>query len=327
MALPSRGPTVDDVARLAQVSRATAARALAGSARVRSATRDGVLRAADELGYVAHASARALASGRGTRVLVAPVTPHGVTRLEPCQYLDRVVRTAAEVGTAEGVGVALQALPLDDERALAVLAADRDVAGVVLVNAHARLLTRVAQRLPGRAVSIGVGSAEVPLVDVDTQDSAAVLLTHVLAAGHRRVVLVPGPTRISCTSRLRTAYAETMDAAGLAPRMLPAPFTRTGGRAAGEALLRRWPDTDAVVASCDETALGVIEALTRHGRRVPDDVAVTGFDDLPHAAYAGLTSATHPVEQIAAVAVRRVLSGAGPHEPWFAAEPVLRRTA
>lgn len=324
---PSRGPTVEDVARRADVSRATAARALAGGSRVRPATREAVVRAADELGYVAHATARALASGRGTRVLVAPVTPHGISWLEPCHYLDRVVRTAAEVGTAEGVGIALRALPLDDDRALDALARDRDLAGVVLVNAHARLLGQVAHRLPGRAVSIGAGSAQVPLVDVDTQDSAAALLARVLAAGHRRVVLVPGPTRISCTSRLRTTYVQMMEDAGAVPRMLPAPFTRAGGRAAGEALLRRWPDTDAVVASCDEAALGVIEALARHGRRVPDDVAVTGFDDLPHAAYAGLTSATHPVEQIAAAAVRRVLGGAGPQEQWFPAEPVLRRTA
>jgi DNA-binding LacI/PurR family transcriptional regulator len=300
---------------------------LAGAPRVGPATREAVLGAAVELGYVPHTSARALAAGRGTRVLIAPVTPHGVTWLEPCHYLDRVVRTAAEVGNAEGVGVALRALPLDDESALEALGRDRDLAGVVLVNAHARLLAQVSRRLPGRVVSIGVGSTDVPLVDVDTHDSSVALLTHVLAAGHRRVALVSGPTRISCTARQREVYTEMMDAGGLPTRIVPAPFTRAGGRTAGESLLRRWPDTDAVIASCDEAALGVIEALTRHGRRVPDDVAVTGFDDLPLAAYADLTSATHPVEQIAAVAVRRVLTRSGPLEQWFAAEPVLRRTA
>ena len=217
--------------------------------------------------------------------------------------------------------------PLDDEPALDTLGRDRDLAGVVLVNAHARLLGQIARRLPGRVVSIGVGSTDVPLVDVDTHDSSVALLTHVLAAGHRRVALVAGPTRISCTSRQREVYTEMMDAGGLPTRIVPAPFTRAGGRTAAESLLRRWPDTDAVIASCDEAALGVIEALTRHGRRVPDDVAVTGFDDLPLAEYAGLTSATHPVEQIAAVAVRRVLTRSGPLEQWFAAEPVLRRTA
>jgi DNA-binding LacI/PurR family transcriptional regulator len=60
---------------------------------------------------------------------------------------------------------------------------------------------------------------------------------------------------------------------------------------------------------------------------VPDDVAVTGFDDLPVAEYAGLTSATHPVEDIATAAVRRLLGDGGPLEQWFRAEPVLRRTA
>jgi DNA-binding LacI/PurR family transcriptional regulator len=286
-----------------------------------------VLRAADQLGYVVHASARALAAGRGTRILIAPVTPHGVTWLDPCLYLDRVVRTTAQIATMQGLGVTLRALPLDDDRVLDVLARDRDLAGVVLVNAHARLLERISRRLPGRVVSIGAGSAQVPFVDVDTQQSAAALTGHLLAAGLHRVVLVSGPTRISCTSRAREAYVEMMTEAGLPVRILPAPFTLAGGRAAGEALIRRWPSTQAVVASCDETALGVIEALGRHGRRVPDDVAVTGFDDLPLAAYAGLTSATHPVEDIAAAATHRLLDGRGPLERWFAAEPVLRRTA
>lgn len=286
------------------------------------------MRAADQLGYVAHGSASALAAGRGTHVLIAPVTPHGVTRLDPCPYLDRVVRTAAQLGTTQGLGVMLRALPLDDDRMLDALGRDRDIAGVVLVNAHTRLLERISHRLPGRVVSIGAGSADVPLVDVDTHASAAALTAHLLEAGLRRVVLVSGPTRISCTSRQRLAFAEVMTEAGLPVRIVPVPFTGAGGRAAGEALLRRWPTTEAVVASCDETALGVIEALTRHGRRVPDDVAVTGFDDLPLAAYAGLTSATHPVEEIAAAAVRRVLGGTGgPLEQWFATEPVLRRTA
>jgi DNA-binding LacI/PurR family transcriptional regulator len=323
----SRGPTVEDVALRAGVSRATAARALGGAARVRPATRELVLRVAGELGYVAHASASALAAGRGTRILIAPVTPHGVTWLDPCPYLDRVVRAAAEVGTAHGLGLTLRALPLDDDRVLDTVARDRDLAGVVLVNAHARLLGHIARRLPGRVVSIGAGSDDVPLVDVDTRNSAAALTAHLLDAGLRQVALVAGPTRVSCTARVRRGYAELMTEAGLPVRILPAPFTRAGGRAAAEAVLRRWPGTDAVVASCDEAALGVIEVLTEHGRRVPDDVAVTGFDDLPLAEYAGLTSATHPVEEIATAAVRRVLGGSGPLEQWFPAEPVLRRTA
>lgn len=294
---------------------------------MRPETREAVLRAADEVGYVVHASARALAAGRGTRVLVASVTPHGATALDPCAYLDRVVSTTAQLVTPYGMGVSLRPLPLDDERLLDQLARDRDLIGVVLVNAHARVLEQVSRRMPGRAVSIGVGSASVPLVDVDNRHSTTALTKHLLEAGRRRIAFVSGPTRVSCTARSRKAYAELMGAAGLPIRIVSAAFTHAGGRAACDFALRRWPDLDAVIASCDDSAMGVIESLGRHGRRVPDAVAVTGFDDLPLARYAGLTSVTHPVEEIAGAAVRRLLEESGEDEEWFPAEPVLRRTA
>lgn len=271
----SRGPTVEDVARRAGVSRATAGRALSGADRVRPETREAVLRAADEVGYVVHASARALAAGRGTRVLIASVTPHGVTALPPCPYMDRVVSTSAQLLSPYGMSVSLRALPLDDGRVLDQFARDRDLAGVVLVNAHARLVEQVSQRMPGRAVSIGAGSPGVPLVDVDNRHSTAALAAHLLRAGRRRIVFVSGPTRISCTARGREGYAGVMTAAGLPVRIVPAAFTHAGGRAATDFALRRWPDIDAVIANCDDAAMGVIESLSQHGRRVPDDVAVT----------------------------------------------------
>jgi len=325
--LSSRGPTVEDVARRAGVSRATAARALAGSDRVRPESREAVFRAADEVGYVVHASARALAAGRGTRVLIASVTPHGVTSLDPCAYLDRVVSTTAQLVTPYGLSVSLRPMPLDDERVLDQVARDRDLVGVVLVNAHRRLLEQVSRRMPGRAVSIGAGSAGVPLVDVDNRRSTTALAEHLVAAGRRRIAFVSGPTRVSCTSRAREGYAEVMTAAGLPVRIVPAAFSTAGGHAACDFVLRRWPDIDAVIASCDDAAMGVMGCLARHGRRVPEDVAVTGFDDLPLASYAGLTSVTHPVEAVASAAVGRLLAGSGSEEEWFAAAPVLRRTA
>jgi DNA-binding LacI/PurR family transcriptional regulator len=70
----------------------------------------------------------------------------------------------------------------------------------------------------------------------------------------------------------------------------------------------------------------VLETLTAHGVDVPGDVAVTGFDDLPLASYAGLTSATHPVEDIAAAAARTILDNATEEDRWFTSELVLRRT-
>jgi DNA-binding LacI/PurR family transcriptional regulator len=92
--------------------------------------------------------------------------------------------------------------------------------------------------------------------------------------------------------------------------------------------MRRWPDTDAIVSVSDATALGVLRALAATGVRVPDDVAVTGFDDTPMAAAAhpALSTATHPVEEIAAAAVRSALGEPVP-ALLFPSSPVLRATA
>ncbi|WP_433533517.1 substrate-binding domain-containing protein [Micromonospora sp. CA-263727] len=83
------------------------------------------------------------------------------------------------------------------------------------------------------------------------------------------------------------------------------------GAAGARRVLRDWPDTDAIVAITDATALGALRALAEAGRRVPEDVAVVGFDDVPLAALGQppLTTATHPVERIAVSAVRCLLGG------------------
>jgi DNA-binding LacI/PurR family transcriptional regulator len=315
-------PTVEDVARRADVSRATAARALAGYGPIRPDTRERVISAAAELGYVVNRAARALAAGRGTRLVVAAVTSQGELSVDA--YLARVVAAAAEVCASEGLGVGLQAVPLDDPTPLVTLARDRDVVGVVLTNAHHGLLRTMDPALAGRVVSIGAGSDRVPVVDVDTADLAGRMTRHLVESGRRRIAMIAGPVQVSCTRRQVGGHVAAMRLAGLRPRVMRAGFTTASGRLAAESLLHLWPDTDAVIVSCDDTALGVLDTFAGHGIDVPEDVAVTGFDDLPLASYAGLTSATHPVGAIAAAAVRALLDGGGDH--WFRSELVLRRT-
>jgi DNA-binding LacI/PurR family transcriptional regulator len=100
-----------------------------------------------------------------------------------------------------------------------------------------------------------------------------------------------------------------MLAAGLPVRVVPGDFTASSGAAAAASALRRWPDTDAVLAGSDAMALGALATLRRHGRDVPSDVAVAGFDDIPFAALANpaLTTATHPVDAIATAATTAAL--------------------
>lgn len=329
MSRPSyRAATIDDVAATAGVSRSTASRVLAGNGPASERATRLVREAAAALGYRANTVAQALAGATGNRVVVAVVGTDD--ELLEGTYTGHVVASAATVASDHDLGVGLQRLPLDGSgSALARLADDRSVRGVVLVNTTYDLLDAVPTALQGRVVSIGVGSPQVPAVDVDGAGGSAELVRHLLAAGRRRLVMVTGPGWLPCTRRPVRAFRDLMEQAGLEPHTVESGFDVAAGRRSTREVLARWPDTDAVLGWCDECALGVLAELGDAGVDVPGDVAVTGFDDLPLAAVMrpALTTATHPVGAIAAAATRLLLGPRGerPEETlWFASDPVVR---
>jgi len=240
----------------------------------------------------------------------------------------RATTAIATVADEAGLGVSLRRVPLDCAAALADLAADRGVAAVVLAGHDRTVLAALPRRLRGRVAAIGAGGAGVPRADVDSAAGIGALVRHLYATGRRRIALVGGPRWLAAARAPHAAYAELMHAAGLPVRAVPGDFTTGRGRAAARQILGRWPDTDAVVAVSDATALGVLADLAARGVRVPADVALTGFDDIPlaGAVHPGLSTATHPVERIAAAAARAALSGT-PADEVFASQPVLRATA
>ena len=304
-----RRVTLNDVARAAGVSRATASRVIAGYGASSPAARARVRAAATNLGYTPDVAARALVSRAGFRLVVA-VT--GMTRsVLDDMYVDRLVSSTAAVCARYGVGVSLQWLPFHAPGELRRLGEDRGVRGVLVVNPTDRVLQAVPAALTGRIASIGIGSGNVPSFDVDLAGSTTTMAQYLHASGRRRIAMVPGPSWLPCARRSVDAYRATMREAGLPVRIAPGDFTVSGGSAATMTVLHRWPDTDAVLAGCDAMALGAIATLRQHGRTVPDDVAVAGFDDIPFAALnsPALTTASHPVERIAADAATAVLDG------------------
>ncbi|WP_219414085.1 LacI family DNA-binding transcriptional regulator [Pseudonocardia nigra] len=319
--------TLEDVARAAGVSRATASRALIGAGPVTPA-RQRVRAVAEQLGYSPDPLARALAGGAGSRLVVAVAGPTPEVLRDA--YVSRVVSSAALVGDPHGVGVSLQWLPFDGARLLDRLAADRSVRGVVLINPTEPLIDAVPTALHGRIVSVGTGSAAVPMFDVDGSGGAGHIVRHLYTSGRRRIAMITGPDWLPCTRRPAAAYRATLLAAGLPVRIVAGDFTAASGHAGALEVLSRWPDTDAIYAACDATALGAIAALRARGVDVPGDIAVAGFDDVPVAALSGpaLTTATHPVEQIAAAAATAVIDSAPvPEATVFGSELVLRESA
>jgi DNA-binding LacI/PurR family transcriptional regulator len=313
--------TLEDVARAAGVSRATASRALLAPGPAATPARARVREAAARMGFRPDPAARALAGGAGTRIVVAVLGVEPAVDPLDCAHTSAVASAAAATADRHGLGTALRWAPVPAApRLLAELAEDRSVHGVVLVNTTWAALEAVPAALRGRVVSIGVGTGAVPSVDVDSLAGATAVVRHLVDSGRRRIAMVEPPAWLPCAQRLCRAYADVLGAAGLPLRAVPGGFGSADGRAGATAIMRRWPDTDAVFAASDATAFGAIGALRELGVDVPGDVAVAGFDDEPAAALAdpALTTASHPVRRIAAAAAEVALAG-----PGAAGSPVL----
>ena len=326
---------LDDVARLAGVSRSTASRVLSRAGEFSPAAERAVIDASRRLGYQVDPAARALATGtpalpdaRGGRLVVCVVGPTRAVLDDP--YVGRAVAAVAETAQGFGAGVSLEWLPLGG-RDLSGVASGPGVRGFLLFNTVERVLAGLPRAIAGRVVSIGIGGPGVPRFAIDTAGAADLVVSHLLASGRRQVAMVAGPPWLPCVGPQSQRYVDLVAAAGLEPRLVPGDFTSAAGAAGALEVLRRWPTTDAIFATCDATALGVLSVLRRRGVRVPDDVAVAGFDDIPFAAQSAptLTTATHPVARIAASAALSLLEPAVadglPH--LFGSELVLRESA
>ncbi|MFC7532812.1 LacI family DNA-binding transcriptional regulator [Actinoplanes sp. GCM10030250] len=326
MTADQRTPGLAEVARRGGVSIATASRVLSGRGPASAASRDAVRRAATDLGYVPHPVARRLAQREGTRIMFAVRDRRTDILRDP--FVTRAAAAIASAAESEGLGVSLRRLPLDAAAELDLIAADRSVAAVVLAGHDRPTLERLPPSLRGRTAAIGTGGADVDSADVDSAAGIGALLNHLHASGRRRIALVGGPPWLAAARAPLHAYTELMRATGLPVRVVPGDFTATRGRTAARIVLRRWPDTDAIATVSDATALGVLQALGAAGVRVPHDIAVTGFDDIPLSAvtHPALSTATHPVELIAMAATRTAL-GAPQRGRLFPSRPVLRATA
>ncbi|MEV1119398.1 LacI family DNA-binding transcriptional regulator [Actinosynnema sp. NPDC049800] len=304
-------PTLSDVARRAGVSPATASRALSVRGPASASARHRVATAARELGYTPNPVARALATRSGTRVAIAVGGQTSHVLNDP--YVARVTAATAGAAAARGVGVSLHWLPLHDPGELGRLADDRDIGGVIVVNPTTPALATIPKSARGRIASIGIGTRHVPSFDVDNSTGTTKVIEHLLTTGRRRIAMITGPRWLPCTERALTAYHRALADAGAPPRLAAGNFTAATGESATTEILTRWPDTDAIFALGDLSALGALTALRRKGVDVPGDIAVAGFDDLPYAAlsHPGLTTTTHPVEAITTAAATAVLN----HQP------------
>jgi DNA-binding LacI/PurR family transcriptional regulator len=296
-----------DVARLAGVSHQTVSRVLNELPGVRETTRARVDAAIRELGYRPNVAARALVTdvSRAIGVVAADTTLFG-----PASMLLAIEQSARRRG--RDVTVA----SLTDLDAASVADAfdylERLRVGGIIVMAPQRTAADAMLALPEDTPVVAVDGglvADLPIVCVDQGRGAGLVTAHLLDLGHRTVHHVAGPSDWLEAEERVAGWRAALRAAGReVPDLLRGGWTAERGYAAGRRLARD-PEVTAVFAANDQTALGVIRALQDGGRRVPEDVSVAGFDDVPEGPYYGpaLTTVRQGFPQLGDLAVATLL--------------------
>jgi DNA-binding LacI/PurR family transcriptional regulator len=280
---PRRPAIMSDVGRLAGVSHQTVSRVINGSRHVSPQTRERVLAAMSELGYRPNSIARALATGR-TRTL--GVVSFDTTLYGPASTLFGIERAAHEAGYFIMVA-SLKAL----DRASVVEAIERlrvqGVDGILVIVSEeesAEALLHAPLDVPLVAVEAGPDRG-IPVVAVDQNEGATLATRHLLDLGHATVHHITGPLSSIESQQRAAGWRTTLEAAG-APR--PEPLIGDWSARAGYHLGRRLTrdkSLSAVFVANDQMALGLLRAMHEAGRRIPEEVSVVGFDDIPESPY------------------------------------------
>jgi DNA-binding LacI/PurR family transcriptional regulator len=308
-------PTLETVAAYAGVSRATVSRVINNSPKVSPEVREAVEAAIVQLGYVPNRAARTLVTRRTDSLAMIIPEPDAFFFADP--YLTTMV---TEVNRALDA-TELQLVLVMQGQSGAVPARGRmeryvtsgHVDGVILVSVHE------ANPLPGILAGAGVPvvhggrpaatHAPMPYVDVDNVYGARQATEHLLGLGRRHVATITGPQDMTAGQDRLAGYRQVLGEAGLAQRAAQGDFTERSGYRAAQELLQADPRLDALFGASDLMARGALRALGEAGRRVPDDVAVVGFDDLGVAqgCEPPLSSVRQPIEQVARELVRLLL--------------------
>lgn len=306
--------TIDEVARRARVSISTVSRVLNGLDRVHPQTRERVLAAIEELNYQPSAYARGLARQRSqTLGFVIP-------NISDPFFLE-VVRGVEDAATPAGYGLLVASQPeAAGNRRYMTLFSERRVDGLVLAAVDVRradVEQMLRRRIPVALIQQDIGNG-FPTFRVDNYGAARALAEHLLGHGRRKIAYIAGSDHTPDNAERLRGLRDTLAGAGLplpAERIARGDYLRGSGHSAMLALLDRAEPPDAVFAANDQMASDALIAIRERGLRVPEDIALVGFDDVPLASYVdpALTTARQPIYELgrqAANAVLAALSGA-----------------
>ena len=299
---------MSDVAARAGVSHQTVSRVINGHPHVSTTTRTRVLAAIAELGYRRNLSARALATGRSN---VVGMVAQNTTLYGPSSMVQAIGEAALGADLSLTVGhVAGYDAPAAFRRIVERLI-QQGTAGLVLiapVDAAAEAIPLVPDDVPIVTVD-GLPEWQTANVSVDQYAGGQLATRHLLERGHRTVWHVAGPQQWHGSQAREAGWRAALAEAGAEPPPMPrADWSAASGYQCGR-MLARIPDCTAIFAANDAVALGVMRAMAEHGKRIPDDVSLVGFDDVPEAGYLhpALTTIRQEFAEVGRAAVRLLL--------------------
>ncbi|TDV16433.1 LacI family DNA-binding transcriptional regulator [Paraburkholderia caballeronis] len=302
-------PTLAHVAKLAGVSQMTASRALNGRPGVSRETRDEVLRIASDIGYVVNRTAQKLSGGRNG--IVGIITPTLDT-----QFSSELILGAGRAARAAGSEVLVYTVS-DDGRShpdvLGLIRQFSDGLLAILPGEALHLDALAAANIPVVVIDQRGTLSRFPSVSVDNYGGACMAVEHLVQLGHKRIAFLGGGDTIEGVRDRERGYHDTLARSGLAhdPSLVATgdlsqmtAFDVTFG------LLNHAAPPTAIFTANDQSAFGVIAAVREAGLRVPDDISVIGFDDIPMAEqfHPALTTVRQPFQQMASSAVNTLLA-------------------
>jgi DNA-binding LacI/PurR family transcriptional regulator len=305
-------PTLEQVAQRAGVSRATVSRVVNGSPTVAEPIRQAVQRVVKDLGYVPNQAARSLVTQRtDSFALVLPESPRRV--FSDDQYFPGIIQgVSQELEDADKQLVLMIANSMASHDRIERYTMARHVDGVIIASMHGADPFPAALARIGMPVVCGgrpLGRTRVPYVEADNLGGAQAAVRHLLSIGRTRIATIAGPQDMVAGIERLAGYREELNGSDRRSIVAVGDFTRESGATAMRQLLDDDPRLDAVFVASDLMAHGALGTLREMGRRVPDDVAVVGFDDVGLARYTDppLTTVRQPIVQQGRELARQLL--------------------
>ncbi len=313
--------TIQDIAKLAGVSKATVSRVLNHKPTVDPEIRERVMKIVNERGFVPSITATVLRGGR-TQLIGVLAPP----LIQP--FVPEIMLGVAEVTDRTSYEVVLYTMNPQHKHSdvLDRILAMKLSTGLLAImpgqlGGHLDYLSK--QGVPIVTIEDQVAPISTPWIGIDNESSAYEATHYLLSLGHRRIGHILGPADYLCSRERYDGYCRALREAGLEPDpglLWQGDFAPTGGRAYAHQIFSLPPNErpTAIFAANDQTAFGLIDVAGQYGVRIPDDLAVMGFDDMPIAAFAkpSLTTIRQPHREMGEIACELLLSLIDPNYPF-----------